>query len=295
MSGIKRMFDVIDENTFLARMDPRTKIVVLVLLSTISIILDNPKSLLSVFVLVSFFCFFSKLSWDKLRILLLFLGVGVWGMMISQALFYSQMPRTVILTIISPEAPVIGRLTNGIFLYKEGFNYGAIQSLRFAITLTFGLVVAWTSEPHDLLTALVKLRVPYRLSFMTTTGIRFLPMIIEEASTVITAQRLRKYNPYRFFGIARTALYTLTPILANCIRRAGILSMSIESRAFAGSSKRSFLKGLKYKRSDFWIMGIGGLVLVTLVMFKFLYWFYLIGIYRSSCFRDIYEIASRYL
>lgn len=60
MSGIKRMFDVIDEKTFLARMDPRTKIVVLVLLSTISIILDNPKSLLSVFVLVSFFCFFFK-------------------------------------------------------------------------------------------------------------------------------------------------------------------------------------------------------------------------------------------
>lgn len=295
MFRIRKMLEVSDKNTFVARMDPRTKIILLVLLATMSVVLENPKPLVTLLVIVIFVYLSARLSLDKHRILLLFLGVGVWGMMFSQALFYSQMPRTVIVTVISPDVPVIGSLTNGIFLYKEGFNYGATQSLRLAITLTFGLLVAWTSEPHDLLTALVKLRVPYSLSFMAITGIRFLPLIMEEASTVITAQRLRKYNTFQFLRVINTALQTLTPILANCIRRAGVLSMSMESRAFSGSTKRSFLKGLRYKRSDFVVMGIGGFVLITLLVFKVFYWLYLTGLYHTSYFRGVYEIVCKYL
>ena len=295
MSGMRRLLETSDRNTFITSIDPRTRIILLVLLATLSIVLDNPMSLLGIFTVVMFLYLFSRLSLEKLGVLFFLLIVGVWGMMLSQALFYSHMPRTVVFTVIPPGFPVIGKLTNGVYLYKEGFRHGAVQSLRFAVTLTFGLLVAWTSQPHQLLMAMVKLKIPYKLAFMTITGIRFLPLIIEESSTVITAQRLRKYNHFSFSKIIKATFHTLSPILANCVRRSTTLSLSIESRAFSASAERTFLTELKYKKIDILVLVVTGSILITSLIIKLTYWLYTTGIYYSSSFRGIYEIANRYL
>ena len=293
MFGINRLIEISDRDNFAARMDPRTKIIFLVLVATVVVILDNPRSLLALFLLAMLVYFSSRLSLQKFVVLFLFLSLGIWGIMLSQALFYSQMPRTVILTVIKPEFPVIGRLTNGVYLYEEGFRHGAIQSLRYAITLTFGLFTAWTTEPHKLLTAMVKLKTPYKLAFMTTTGIRFLPLIIRESTTVITAQRLRKYSLLSFLRIIKTAFHTLSPVLSNCIRRSNLLSTSIESRAFSMNlESRSSIRKLTFGKSDYVVLGIAGMMLLTILIFKAAYWLYITGICYSSGFRGIYEIAQ---
>ena len=176
---------------------PHTKIVLLAIVSCLVILLDSPIALFVCF-LVSL-CLQASIppSWRQIRLLILFIGLGTWGLIYSQAIFYNQLPRTVIFTLIDKDVSVIGAMTGGVHLYREGLFHGAVQSLRFNTMLTVSCFIIWTTPPRDLLLALVKLRVPYSLAFMVTTGLRYIPLIASEAKTVIRSQRLRGFRYLR--------------------------------------------------------------------------------------------------
>lgn len=87
--------------------------------------------------------------------------------------------------------PVLGQITGGLYVYREGVIYGAVQGLRSATMLTLGLFVCWTSDPRQLLKALMAWRLSPQIAFMLVTAIRFLPVLAAEAGEVIIALRLR--------------------------------------------------------------------------------------------------------
>jgi energy-coupling factor transport system permease protein len=284
-------------DTVIHRMDPRAKIILLLSAAFIMVALDNPKTMLLVFITVLAGYVPAKLPAIKLKTLAVLLLLVMWGTMYSQALFYSQVPKTVIFTIIRPDLPVLGWLTRGgLYVYKEGFHYGAVQGLRSATVLSLGLLMCWTTDPRDMLNGLVRLKVPYSVAFMVVTAVRFLPIIIAEVATVVTVQRLRGFKPTRFgSGMIRTALSILTPTLASCVRRAGVLAVSIESRAFRAHPTRTYLKELQYSNLDraIILMVVSGAI--AIVAAKILFYLYTSEIYYSSEFREIYALARGYL
>ena len=155
----------------MTHLHPHTKIVLLAIVSCLVILLDSPIALFVCFLISLCFQALIPPSWRQIRLLILFIGLGTWGLIYSQAIFYNELPRTVIFTLIHKDTPIIGGMTGGIHLYREGLFHGAVQSLRFNTTLTISCFIIWTTQPRDLLLALVKLRVPYSLAFMVTTGV----------------------------------------------------------------------------------------------------------------------------
>ena len=237
----------------MTKLHPHTKIILLAIVSCLVILLDSPIALFVCF-LVSL-CFQASIppSWHQIRLLILFIGLGTWGLIYSQGIFYNQFPRTVIVTLIHKDVPIIGGVTGGIHLYREGLFHGAVQSLRFNTMLTVSCFIIWTTQPRDLLLALVKLRVPYSLAFMVTTGLRYIPLIGSEARTVIRSQRLRgfRYLQLNLFHTISGILNSLRPILSNNIRRATHLSEAVESRAFSpDAAHRTSLRELKTRQQD---------------------------------------------
>ena len=105
----------------MTELHPHTKIILLASVSCLVILLDSPIALFVCF-LVSV-CFQASISpsWRQIRLLLLFIGLGTWGLIYSQAIFYNELPRTVIFRLIHKDTPIIGGLTGGIHLYREGF------------------------------------------------------------------------------------------------------------------------------------------------------------------------------
>ena len=104
-----------------------------------------------------------------------------------------------------------------MYIYREGVIYGAVQGLRSAMMLSLGLFVCWTSDPRQLLKALITWRLSPQIAFMLVTAIRFLPVLAAEAGEVIIALRLRsdtrvgrksiiRHLPY----IAKTIIGTLS-------------------------------------------------------------------------------------
>ncbi len=282
----------------MTKLHPLTKILLLVIVSCLVILLDSPIALFVCF-LVSL-CFQASIppSWRQIRLLSLFIILGTWGLIYSQGIFYNQFPRTVIFTLIHKDVPIIGGLTGGIHLYREGLFHGAVQSLRFNTMLTVSCFIIWTTQPRDLLLGLVKLRVPYSLAFMVTTGLRYIPLIGSEARTVIRSQRLRgfRYLQLNLFHTISGILNSLRPILTNNIRRATHLSEAVESRAFSpDAAHRTSLRELKTRQQDILLIVLLLVCLLGVIGLKGVYFLYANGLYYASWLRGAYTFAREIL
>ena len=282
----------------MTKLHPHTKIILLAIVSCLVILLDSPIALFVCF-LVSL-CFQASIppSWRQIRLLILFVGLGTWGLIYSQGIFYNQFPRTIIFTLIHKDVPVIGWVTGGIHLYREGLFHGAVQSLRFNTMLTISCFIIWTTQPRDLLLALVKLRVPYSLAFMVTTGLRYIPLIGSEAQTVIRSQRLRgfRYLRLNLFHTISGILNSLRPILTNNIRRATHLSEAVESRAFSpDAAHRTALRELRTRRQDVLLIALSLVCLLGVIGLKGVYFLYANGLYYASWLRGTYTFAREVL
>ncbi len=281
----------------LARLDPRVKILCLLCISVFSVILENTVSLLVLFSLSWILVAVERMQWRNVRMLLLLVGLTVWGTMFSQSVFYFEEPRTVLVNLVNTDTPLIGKWTGDISIYREGFRYGAVQSLRFASMMTFGFLFCWSTDTGKMLSGMLQLRVPYVLAFMTVTAIRFIPAIMDEFATVILAMRMRggrvlSFNPARLLG---NWLKLIRPVFINCYRRSNILSLSIQSRAFQPSAARSTAEIRQLGKGEKVLLSIVLLSTTVLVLLKILYGLYLWDVLYVSRLRGIYEISRLYL
>ncbi|GBG58140.1 cobalt ABC transporter permease [Sporomusaceae bacterium FL31] len=237
----KNVWEAVPGNTWVHKLDVRTKLVVLLCCAVLVVLLDSPRTLYLLFCTTLVLHGMSGASLARWRVLLMFVMLGIWGSMVSQALFYSQEPRTIVACLLLPSAPLIGTLTGGVYIYREGLEYGAIQALRSASMLSMGLLISWTSDPRQLLRSFLSWKMPYELAFMLITSLRFLPVIFQETAVVLTAQRLRGFEPLRSLvprRLIQAAFQTLFPILARTLRRAVTLAFSVESRGFGRKVNR---------------------------------------------------------
>lgn len=225
--------------TLIYALDARTKLAVMVTMAVMAILIDSAATLFILLILTLLLHFWAQMPAAKWRLLSLLILFGIWGSMASQALFYNQEPRTVVACLLPAGIPVFGQLSGGLYIYREGLEHGADQALRTSIMSALGLLVCWTTNTNQLLKGFLAWRMPYELAFMLITGLRFLPVIAEETATVLTAQRLRGFEPLKTLSVRhflQSAMQTLFPILARTVRRAATLALSVQSRGFGRGS-----------------------------------------------------------
>ncbi len=218
--------------------------------------------------------------------------LGLWGSMFSQALFFAQNPRTPLLVLISPEMEFLGPLTGGLYIYREGILYGAVQGMRSASMLALGLLVCWTSDPRQLLQALMSWKLPPQTAFMMVTAIRFLPVLAAETGEVVTGRQLRSDTKSGRASVIRHLPYIATPLLARCLRRAQTLALSVISRGFFSASAKQ-LQGYWPAKEKYSCLAAIALVMV-IVLSKISYLISEQGLYFGFL-RNVYDWTKLYL
>ncbi len=281
------------------RLEPRTKILVMMICGCLVILLDSPSALFVCFVTCILLFTFSRPTLRQIRLLLIFLFFTTWGLIYSQSIFYSEFPRTVLFTLVPIEFPIIGELTGDIIVYREGVFHGIIQSLRFNTTLVIGCYIVWTTQTRDLLMALLKLRIPSALAFMVTTALKFIPSITNETAAIIRSQRLRGFRYFRLnlFASVFGIINSFRPILAGIIRRATHLGDSVESRGFSTkiTANRTSLLTLRLRVWDYSILTVLSLCLISVIGLKLVYFCYENGIYYAPWLRYVYTFTREIL
>lgn len=288
----RQLWEGTDAASWAQRLNGRTKLLVLFLFAILMITVDNPRTLFVLFSFTLLLHIVARTSIYKWKVLAVLLLLGLWGSMFSQALFYAQTPRSPLFVIISPEAGILGQLTGGLYVYREGILYGAVQGLRSASMLTLGLLVCWTSDPRQLLQAMLAWRLSPQLAFMLVTAIRFLPVLATETGEIITALQLRSDSQRGRTAVLRHLPYIAKPLLARCLRRAQTLALSVVSRGFflAGARKRKEVWALS-ERSACAALAV---LVVAVVSSKLIYLLSEQGFY-FGVFRQIYDWTVLYL
>lgn len=141
----------------------------------------------------------------------------------------------------------------GRHLSTRNVEYALSLTARFIVLITSFSIFFLTTSPDKLSLALEKARVPFEFNFAFITAIRFVPVLADEAQSIIDAQRSRGLELDKGNLISRLKNYIpiLLPLIINSIRRSLELAEAMESRAFGATTKRSNLYELKMNYKDF--------------------------------------------
>ena len=92
----------------------------------------------------------------------------------------------------------------------------------------------------------------HELAMMMTVALRFIPTLIEEADKITKAQLARgaDFESGNVFKRAKSMLPILIPLFVNSFRRADELAMAMESRCYHGGEGRTRMRVLKFHMGD---------------------------------------------
>lgn len=150
--------------------------------------------------------------------------------------------------LIPAAIPVIG----GTFPITTGaIEFGLLLSLRFfAMLFAFQLLVIST-QPHDLVHALRRLRLPADYALMFLVALRFIPSLQLEGQRIREAQLARGYNPGGGMrGLIRTLTPIIVPLLSNSLGKANVLGLTIDLRGYR-AARRTSLRDRSLRARDF--------------------------------------------
>ena len=157
--------------------------------------------------------------------------------------------------------------TQNFSLTAVAVESAAAMTLRFVVLVESFSVFFLTTSPDHLGLALEQSKVPYEFAFAFTTAVRFVPVLAEEAQTIMDAQKARglELEKGNLMKRIRNYIPVLIPLIVSAIRRSLELAEAMESRAWGASKKRTNLYVLKLHKGDYALLAISIGVLVAAI------------------------------
>lgn len=155
----------------------------------------------------------------------------------------------------------------GYVVTAKNVESAAAMTVRFVVLVESFSVFFLTTSPDHLGLALERTRVPYELVFAFTTAVRFVPVLAEEAQTIMDAQKARGLELERgsFLKRIRNYIPILIPLIVSAIRRSLELAEAMESRAWGATKNRTNLYILKIHRGDFILLALTMGIIATAI------------------------------
>jgi energy-coupling factor transport system permease protein len=153
---------------------------------------------------------------------------------------------------------IVSFVGSGYVVTAKNLESAIAMTLRFIVLVESFSVFFLTTSPDHLSLALEQTRIPYEFSFAFTTAVRFVPVLAEEAQTIMDAQKARGLELERgnFLKRIRNYIPILIPLIVGAIRRSLELAEAMESRAWGSTKKRTNLYVLKMHRGDFILIAL---------------------------------------
>lgn len=142
--------------------------------------------------------------------------------------------------------------------YPEGLSIAAFMAIRLILLIIGTSLLTLTTSPIELTDGIEKLLKPigkelaHELAMMMTIALRFIPTLIDETDKIMKAQKARGAD-FESGGIikkAKSLVPILVPLFISSFRRADELAMAMEARGYRGGTGRTRMKILKFSSRD---------------------------------------------
>ena len=221
------------------KIDPRTRIILVFLISSAAVVIKELIPLLFLLLLALILCrmFSASLSGSirKLRKLLYFFIV-----------------LALIQSIFTPGGETMITAGGLRILTTEGLETGISIIIRMSAIILSALIIA-SAPAMDVVYGLIAMKLPYEIAFMVLLSIKFLPLFMEEFADSIIAVQLAGADLARIPLKQKLSLYSyvLTPSVIKALNRARFISLSMESRGFRIYPDRTSYCKLSMSKMDY--------------------------------------------
>lgn len=234
-------------NSFVHRLDARTKIILTFYLIVMSFVCKNFWSLglLIIFALASFIL--SKLSF--------------------KLVIKSIKPLLPIILLTSLLQLWYNNNGNVLFQYKKlvitdgGVYTTVFIALRIILLLVISSLLTYTTSPTELTDAIEKLFSPLKLfkvdihtfAMMMTIALRFIPTLIDEIDRIMSAQKARgaDFESGNIIERIKALFPIFIPLFVSAFKRAFELADAMSCRCYSGGEGRTRLKVMRFTYRDF--------------------------------------------
>lgn len=130
--------------------------------------------------------------------------------------------------------------------------HGLFVTLKIIITIFACSLLLMTTKPKDIILTFNKFGVPFKMTFTAMTAIRFIPILLEEWALIINAQQARgaRFRKSGIRNLMKVFSRSFSTMIINSVRRAKVLALAMETRAFGASKRRTSLTELQMARTD---------------------------------------------
>jgi len=248
-------------NTIVHRMDPRSKLIsLLVFIGGIFTVPGFP-GLMVFLVLVLLLLFFSRVSYRQvLR--------GLRPIMVIVFL-------TLVLHVFFTKGGVVLWRMGQFTIEYDGVHLGVFTALRLITLVFYTMLVTLTTTPLDLTGALEYLLKPLKylripvseMAVIVMIALRFIPTLMEESSRIVKAQMARgaDLGGGNLFRKARALVPVMVPLFVSAFRRAEELATAMEARCYRPGIRRTSLRQSRATLTDYLIVAASCLLVVGAV------------------------------
>ena len=254
-------------NSVVHRLDPRTKLIMLVVY------------------IVALFC---AVNWISYAVMFAFLAATIYISKIPVKSIVRGMKPLVLILVFTGVLNLFFTTGEGdplidfwiITIFAEGVVRAVFMVIRILMLISGTFLLTYTTSPisltdglESLLNPLKVIRLPvHELSMMMCIALRFIPTLIEETDKIMSAQKARgaDFENGSLLPRVKALVPNLVPLFISAFRRADELATAMECRCYQGGEGRTKMKLLRFSYFDFVALGIGiGLVAVVMLLAHF--------------------------
>lgn len=156
----------------------------------------------------------------------------------------------------------------------DGVVNSIVVFVRFMLIIMFSTILTLTTQPLAVADGMESLLKPFKkmglpvseLALMLSIALRFVPTLMDEAQSIMNAQRARgvRFNEGSLMTRIKSFVPLLIPLFVNAIKRAIELGDAMEARGYRGGDQRTKYRVLTWHRQD--TVAIIGFIVFTVVL-----------------------------
>ena len=241
-----------DKNTAIHRLNPVVKLVWGATIIVLSLIFDHPLYIMVLLVAVAILLKSANVWREWTSVLKLWLWLGGSVIIINALVSYHG---NHVLAIAPFTLPVLGQPV----ITLEAIVFGAVMAVKLLVIISSFAFINLTVDPDDVMSVLLKMKLPYKSVLVTSLSTRFIPCLIEDVQRINDAYRTRGVllDTGNWFKRLKNRAGIIIPLLSNSLDRAVQVAEAMEARAFGTGQNRTYYRDIKLSHMDIVILIFG--------------------------------------
>ncbi|HSB07591.1 MAG TPA: energy-coupling factor transporter transmembrane component T [Thermodesulfobacteriota bacterium] len=152
----------------------------------------------------------------------------------------------------------------------ESLLFGIAMGLRLATFVAIGLIFLSTTRNEELTNGLIRMGLPYPIAFAFSTALRLIPTFAGAGVTIVQAQISRGLDLESGNIWSRVGKFIplAVPLFIYALRHTNLLAMALESKGFSPEAKRTLYYEPRMRRTDYAVLALLTIILMALLYLR---------------------------